>query len=1030
MEYKLNREHYHQFKVIQMNRLPGRSYFIPFPDRERADAAPLLEKRYVSEKVLCLNGEWDFAFYPKPAELPEVFDTDTAAFDRLEVPSCWQFRGYDRPFYVNIRYPFPYRPPEIPTTEKVGRVFSTFGADQGLGPRWKDPGEEYNFVGVYRRFFNVSDFFEGSNDTDSENESGNEKESGSGNVNGNENENGSGNGNGNESRNRNWNGNGKKKAVISFLGVCSCMDLYLNGQFIGYTEGSHNTAEFDLTPYLVPEDNELVAVVRRWCSGSYLEDQDMFRNNGIFRDVLLYLCRESDIWDIQAETRRIGETYSLTLTAETVEDTVVTFTFAGKGMLESESAATVNKKASVTFEDLYVTEWNAEAPELYDIYYETESCCVRERIGFRTVEISGGIFRLNGRKVKLHGVNHHDSTPDKGYTMTPEEIRADLELCKQYNIDTIRTSHYPPDPLLPELANELGLYLIEENDLETHGTTVHQIPPTYNSISHDPKWRRHYLDRVSRMYERDKVLSTTCIILWSLGNEAGGYYNTDLCYAYLKKHSPLPVHYESAIHSKRVAYDVGSEMYPPVEKVRAVGQRRRKEKQLNDRPYFLCEYAHAMGVGPGNAEAYWREIYRYDNLFGGCVWEMTDHAVLEPDGSYTYGGDHGEWEHDGNFCVDGLFYPDRTPSTGARIIRHIYRPIRVRRVSENIFVFFNATSFSKGNRYRLRFQWNDGSEYVTYTNAQPLSYERREIPVGESVDGNLSALLTVTDIESGREVSRETLLLSQAVPPAPPEEPLPGNCRIANGQLALKIAPNRTLLGADPSAVLYRAPTDNDKDLIGRGLMEPWLAQDEKVVSTENIPNGVRVLREISNKKGKFQVTETYTGVSGGVLVDCKLHCVSGKGYVPRFGKVFRLEEKFDEVCYTARSGESYMDMKEQFPIETVRCRVADMTEPNIRPQESGNRCDCTEVILSDGEHRVCFRAVDRPFELAVKPYTDRALSAMRHRSDEIRTGTYITIQGFQQGIGTGSCGPGVAPEFLFPVKQDYEYRFLVSVLS
>ena len=284
-----------------------------------------------------------------------------------------------------------------------------------------------------------------------------------------------------------------------------------------------------------------------------------------------------------------------------------------------------------------MTEWNAEAPVLYTIRYETPTCCVTEKIGFRTVEIQGDVFLINGHRVKLHGVNHHDTSPTNGYTMTPDEIEKDLLLCKAFNIDTIRTSHYPPDPLLLELADELGIYIVDENDLETHGTFSHQLPPTYNSISHDPKWRPRYLDRIEHLYERDKIHGNTAVIMWSLGNESGGYSNTDAMYNYLKERSPLPVHYESAIHCKRQAYDVGSEMYPSVEKVHRVGEHYRKHKRLNDRPYFLCEYAHAMGVGPGNTEAYWQEIYHYDNLMGGCVWEMVDHAVLHPDGTYTYG---------------------------------------------------------------------------------------------------------------------------------------------------------------------------------------------------------------------------------------------------------------------------------------------------------------------------------------------------------------------------------------------------------
>lgn len=979
MQYQLNATNYCDFKTFQIRKLSGRSYFIPYPSKADADAVSPKEKRYASPKVLCLNGEWDFRFYPKPSELPAAFDTDRETFGKIDVPSCWQFRGYDRPFYVNIRYQFPYRPPVIPTLKKVGRVFSWVGKDQGVHPRWKDPGEEYNFVGVYRRFLDIDE-------TDG------------------------------------------KRFVISFLGVASCMDLYVNGEFVGYSEGSHNTAEFNLTRRLHKGQNELLVVVHRWCNGTYLEDQDMFRNNGIFHDVLLRVSEPQDIWDIDAKTQKIGDAYSLTLSAKTFVNTDVTFTLEGRGIRKSQTVSTSDHAASVTFENLSVQEWNAEYPALYNIYYETPTDCVKERIGFKTVEIRGDVFLLNGQKVKFHGVNHHDSSPENGYCLTPDEIERDVLLCKRFNIDTVRTSHYPPDPLLLELADQYGLYVVDENDLETHGTFAHQWPPTYNSISDDPKWRNHYLDRISRLYQRDKLHGNTCVVMWSLGNEAGGYRNTDAMYDYLKANSDLPVHYESAIHCKRQAYDVASEMYPTPDMVRDAALKRRKQKRLNDRPYFLCEYAHAMGVGPGNMEAYWKEIYRYDSLVGGCVWEMTDHAVLHKDGSYTYGGDHGEWEHDGNFCVDGIFYPDRRPSTGAQITRFVYRPLRVSYLDGDAFEIFNTTAFSSGERYELHFQWNDGTCATIRPDVPPLSKGRFTIPLGNAVDGTLMAIVAATDTESGNVVSEEQITISRKIPDAPPPAPLSDLCTVRDGRFVLQLSDGGDLIGADEPTLLYRAATDNDSDLAFRNAMEPYFEQKETLISSEKLENGWRVVTKLSNRNASYTVTDTYEGTEKGILVTSVLHRVSGKGDVPRFGKSFRMSERFDAVRYVGRAGESYCDMKEQFPIRDVSCRVSDMTEPNIRPQESGNRCDCSFASVSDGKSTVIFEAVERPFELAIKPYTDRALLDMKHREDEKRTGTYVTIQAFQQGIGTGSCGPATAPEFLYPGNQDYTLKFLIRV--
>lgn len=976
MKYHINKTNYSNFSIYEKNKLPARSYFIPYPDRQSADAVTTLEKRYSSPKVTCLNGDWDFRFYPLPAELPDELDTEKTDFDTIDVPSCWQFRGYAKPFYVNIRYQFPYRPPVIPTEKKAGPVFSWIGVDQKISPRIKCPGEEYNYVGVYRRTFTIE--------------------------------------------------NPQKNYILSFLGVASCLDLYLNGEFVGYSEGSHNTAEFDLTGKVHAGENELLAVVHRWCNGTYLEGQDMFRNNGIFRDVLLRESDPSDPWDIKMTTRKNQDgTYNLSLEAELIgkQDTEITFSLRGHGLDLQKTVSTQNGRAATVFHNLSVTEWNAEYPTLYDVYFETAASCVKERCGFRTVTIDGDIFLVNGRRIKLHGVNHHDTSAKNGYYETPELILKDIETCKNFNIDTIRTSHYPPDPLLLELADEKGIYIVDENDLETHGTFAHQFPPTYNSISNNPKWQPRYIDRITRLYERDR--NHACIVMWSLGNEAGGHRNMDAEYAFLKAHSDLPVHYESAVHCRTQAYDVGSEMYPTPAMVHDVGEKKRRMKKLNDRPYFMCEYAHAMGVGPGDIEKYWQEIYRYDSLFGGCVWEMVDHAVLEKDGTYTYGGDHGEWEHDGNFCVDGMFYPDRSPSTGAWIMRFIYRPVRVRMTGKDTIEIFNTTAFSEGSRYRVDIRWNDGTGETITPKAEPLSRETRQISAGKPADGSRLAVAVVTDTATGKEVSREQLVLEENVPPAPTTCPLPESVRVEGGQLYI----SGELQSAPEPTLLYRAHTDNDTDAMFRNTMKPYEDQKIEFLSQKAVPNGYEVTSRIHAGMNRFIVTDRYEGTEdGGILVTSTLHCERGHGYVPRFGKSFRLDSSFDKVDYFGRAGESYNDMKEQFTVGEVHCRVKDMTEPNIRPQESGNRCDCTHVRVSSDSASATFTAAGKPFELGIKPYTDRALISMRHRGDEKRTGTYVTIEAFQEGIGTGACGPVTAPEYKYSVKRDYQLQFLIRI--
>lgn len=970
MKYQIDRENYHTFSVFQKNKLPARSYMIPYPSKEEAAGVSLLEKRYASSKVQCLNGSWDFRFYHKPSMLPGILDTDNMTFDTIDVPSCWQFRGYMNPFYVNTRYQFPYDPPRIPKEEPVGKTYSSAGSDLGMKPRWQKPENEYNSVGVYRKKFTLPD-------------------------------------------------NGKQR-VISFLGVASCLDLYVNGCFVGYSEGSHNTAEFDLTAFLQSGENELVAVVHRWCTGTYLECQDMFRNNGIFRDVLLYEMDAVDFWDVECKQQKTENGYRAIARAELNADAQVKFTLSGHGLSREITVATENKVACASFDELDVLEWNAETPVLYDLYMELPGSCVKMRIGFRQIAIQGDVFTLNGQKLKLKGVNHHDTSCRNGYYLTPREILRDVQLCKEYNMDTIRTSHYPPDPLLLECCDELGVYVVDEADLETHGTVSMRMPPNFGAITHDKKWEAHYLDRVQRLYGRDR--SHSCIIMWSLGNEAGGYNNTDAMYRWLKERTEIPVHYESVIHSKRIAYDVGSEMYPPVEKVHLVGEHKRKEKQLNDRPYFMCEYAHAMGVGPGGVEEYWQEIYNYDNLMGGCVWEMIDHAVLHGDGSYTYGGDHGEWMHDGNFCVDGLFYPDRTPSTGAKLIRHIYRPIRVRHLKGSTYELFNTLAFTPSGSFDISFCFSDGSVQKPNIIVPPLSRLNLELSPCDA-----DSVTVVVKNAQGYEVSREQIVFRcNVISGVQAENGLPDGLDIQNGKVVYK-KDGKCLSVSEQQTILFRAPTDNDVDFFMNTAMDDYLVQYEEIIHTAVEQSRIVIASKLYCKKQIFLCTDIYENCSQGILVTSRLQCIKGKGNLPRFGKAYRLDSSFDSVTYVGRNGESFCDMKEHTQIEHVQCTVSHMTEPNIRPQESGNRCDCSYAAVSDGTTAFSFTAVDSTFELGIKPYSDWELLDMRHRCDEVRSGTYVTVSAFQMGIGTGSCGPATLPKYCYPANQEYVLRFIIK---
>lgn len=971
MQYKKAPAYYQDFNTIHVNTLPSRSYFIPFTTKDGCMSANNKYKRYDSDKVVCLNGIWDFCYFDNPNDFDsQTFSTDDLKFDKLDVPSCWQFNGYGNPVYLNARYPFRFKPPVIPTKEPVTKYFSY----ETLFTHAKEG--EYNHLGVYRTFFKSR---------------GNDK-----------------------------------RYIISFLGVSSCIEVYLNGAFIGYSEESHMTSEFDLTDNIVDGNNELVCIVHRWSTGTYLECQDMFRNTGIFRDVLLRVEDKCDIFDIDFKYKKEKTgLYTATILVELSGDDSkeIEVSLTGYGIAKNIICTPVDRKISVEFKDLSVTEWNAEKPILYDLLVSIPNSYVYTKVGFKNIKIEDSIYYLNGKRIKLRGVNHHDTSPLNGYTMSLDEIEQDLLLCKEYNVNCIRTSHYQPDPYLIELATELGIYIVDECDLETHGCRTQSPFFNFNYLSNKKAWKSHYLDRIERHYNRDKLLKTP-IVMWSLGNESGDGCNTYAMYEWIKKRSDIPVQYEGAVYSKMKAYDIGSQMYPSVLDVKAVGEQKSKIKKFNNRPYWLCEYAHAMGTGPGNLEGYMEVFYKYNNLMGGCIWEMVDHAVLHDDGSYTYGGDHGEWIHDSNFCCDGLFYPNRMPSNGAFIMKHAYTPLKLELASENQIEIFNTLSFTNGKEYRIDFTCND-KEFSLIPDVKPLRKKLFDIDLGK-IEGDSFLNAKIYEIKTNRLVDEAQIVLSEEFKTKPKKTNLPEYFSIEDGHPVFKVDDVKMVVSA-PYTILFRAGTDNDKVKFTHKIMPKWYSEEEKVIDTFVGKEKCVIKTEIKAAKNVFVVEDVYEGTEEGILVTSEIKPIKAKGILPRFGKAFKLPSSFDDVTYYGNDKESYLDMKDHAKIQINHSKVLDMVENNIKPQESGNRMNTRYALISDGKYTFRFDAIEEAYELGIKPYTDLELTNMMHRSDEIRTGTYVTISKFQMGIGTGSCGPSTLKSHSYSAEKPYKFKFLIS---
>lgn len=869
-----------------------------------------------------------------------------------------------------------------------------------------------------------------------------------------------------------------KNYILCFLGVAGALDLYVNGEFVGYSEGAHNSAEFDLNKYLVEGKNEIVAVIFKWSHGTYLECQDMFRENGIFRDVLLFEYPTTYIYDYEIKTKKVGAKYNLRLNLDLIGNPVgyeVEVQLKKGNKVIAKDSQHADRTNSIVFKGLEIDEWSAEIPNIYDLFVTLKKggktvLVFRNYTGFKNVEIFGEIFRFNGKAIKFKGVNHHDSTPKEGYVLTPAEIKKDLTLMKELNVNAIRTSHYPPDPILITLADLMGFYIVDEADIETHGMIrIHNNFSEFGKLSHDKKWAPRYLDRVSRMYYRDR--NHPSVTMWSLGNEASGYACQDICYDFLKKVCPeIPVHYESVVHTRRFSYDVTSEMYTSIEDIIKVRDHKRGSKYIG-KPFFLCEYCHAMGMGPGALEDYWQAFYSSDMLMGGCIWEWCDHAVYH-DGKdkyrykYTYGGDHGERKHDGNFCVDGLMFPDRTPHTGALQMKVVYRPVRAEKKSANTFVFKNTDYFR--NADYMTVQWTllkngkkaDSGEFPLDIKPQ----KTQKVTLDYKIDRQNDYHINFTYVGNDKKVIATEQIALCEVRTNPPlktggsvDLKNDGNTVNAvtengfvsfdadNGDITRIVFKGRDYLNTSPAGHfngflpnIYRAALDNDSTE-GNGRWFKLGIEDTEFVLkgfeiTENSDSVTAKSDYDLRVKGKtlYKSSLYYTVYpSGQIEVRATLvkYSKSALDDLPRFGVQFEIPRAFEKVKYYGRGPvENLCDINVQSPVGIYQSKVSDLYVSYLKPQDSGNHGGTKWVeFKADDGRKLCIYAMPK-FSFNARHFTQKALVESRHPEDlkDMNT-TVVNIDGFLRGSGTASCGPDTLPKYCFSCKDEISFRFLVS---
>ncbi len=852
------------------------------------------------------------------------------------------------------------------------------------------------------------------------------------------------------------------RTVLRFDGVDSWYEVWVNGIPIGDASGSRLANEFDVTAALRPGVNQLAVRVRQWSFASYLEDQDQWWLSGIFRSVSLRHRPDGGIDDVFVHAdwdhdRGIG-----ILSVDVDSTAPVDIELAALG---------VTAAPGTTVEVPGARPWSAESPVLYDLVVSTEAETARLRVGFRSVTIDDGVLMLNGRPLVFRGVNRHDFDPRRGRAVTREAMEADVRLMKQHHINAVRTSHYPPDSYFLELCDTYGLYVVDECDLETHGFSRvgwRANPPG------DPAWTEVLLDRIRRTVERDK--NHTSVVMWSLGNEAGWGPGLQAMADWARERDPArPIHYEQ--DEQAVAVDIFSRMYPRVRELEAFG--RREEPALDDpeldaarraMPMVMCEYAHAMGNGPGGLAEYEAIVDRYPRLAGGFIWEWFDHGIaldLEDGVSYRYGGDFGEVIHDGSFVIDGLLLPDRTPSPGLTELAAVFSPVRLR-ADEHSLTLENRWAFRDTSGVRL--EWvvdRDGQPVASDGMACPLLQpgERTALAIAHGVEpsGDGEWWLTVRAVTSedaswapaGHELGRGQTRLDEDTTGRPRSE-APADAPVVQSDGGITLGgvelDRRGILrrlfghdGREAGVSVWRAPTEHAREAgedFGYGD-EPmaraaaWLREgldrlERRLIALETTADGVVVRSRLAaaGKDAGFLVTETWSAGGGRIRLSVEVERQGDLDHpVPRLDVVVAI------ACPDPRSvpvtwfglgpGENYPDSREAAWVGRHHSTVGAMQTDYVVPQENGCRMETRWAEL--GLDRPLHVIADTPATFTVRPWSTAALAAARH-ADELREEPTLWMHWGAgiDGLGSAACGaaPSLDATFRFHTARiDLEFR-------
>ena len=1002
--------YYENLSVLHENTMPARAYYIPASKR----MDNLVEHREESDRMQLLNGTWKFQYFNSIYDVQEPFfekDYDTENFDEIQVPSVWQMAGYDTHQYTNIRYPFPFDPPYVPQDIPCGTYAHTF---------------------VYHKDENAP------------------------------------------------------KAFLNFEGVDSCFYVWINGSYVGYSQVSHMTSEFDITDLLRDGENSIAVLVMKWCDGSYLEDQDKFRMSGIFRDVYILKRPKQAISDYHIKTRIEDMLAKVEIEMKFYSPLNV------KISIEDRNGAVV-ALGSIAEEGTAVLEiaspelWNTENPYLYKLILETENEVIVDHIALRKIEIKDQVIYLNGQKIKFRGVNRHDSDPVTGFTISPEQITTDLTLMKQHNFNAIRSSHYPNAPFFYEMCDKYGFMVIDEADIEAHGpfmiyrkedTDYNRFKRWNEKIADDPVWEEAIVDRVKLMVERDK--NRFCIVMWSMGNESAYGCNFEKALEWTKNFDPDRItQYESARYrnyDETYDYsnlDVYSRMYPALSEIQEY-----LDKD-GSKPFLLVEYCHSMGNGPGDFEDYFQMIQDNDKMCGGFVWEWCDHAIAHGTAEngktiYAYGGDHGEEIHDGNFCMDGLVYPDRTVHTGLLEYKNVYRPARVISYNKESgeLVLHNYMDFDDLKDYvKISYELTQDGLVIS----KGILPEFSVAPHGEGITN-----LKINVPENGKCYLKLIYHLKKELPLLDEDHILgfdeievskdDAKCKLAEKWLQktavdseLQVNENdtqihikgrefaytidkrtalftemkfagREYLNHPMELNIWRAPTDNDMYIKSEWKKAHYDKAYTRAYTTEVVQgkHGVKITSHASVVAETVQkildVTITWKIEAAG-KIDADIAVTKDDEFpdLPRFGVRMFLDKKLSAVRYFGMGPqESYCDKHQAASHGLYRADVGDLHEDYIRPQENGSHYDCEYVELNNSRYGIVVSA-ENAFSFNASYYTQEELEKKTHNYELTESDSLVFCVDYAlNGIGSNSCGPVVLEQYRF---DDVLFRFQFTLI-